>query len=159
MAGRKVIPMEIKKAKGTYQACRNRNKPEESIEKPTAPDWLNKRAKKIFKDIVQRLDELNLASATYTDIIALLASRQEELERFDKALNNDEENGYVYKTTNSYGDPILKENPIVRLREKAARHVHSLIAELGLTPSGINKVGARPEKVQKNEFDDLENIR
>jgi P27 family predicted phage terminase small subunit len=110
--------------------------------------------------MVRRLDDLGMASRSHTEAIALLACRMEEVERFDKMLNNsvDEKtgekvNGYVYKTTNSYGDDILKEHPAVRLREKAARHVHSLLTEFGLTPAAAQKVGTPKKKEKKNEFE------
>ena len=153
MAGRKIIPINIKKAKGTHQPCRDKVVPEPSKEKPVPPKWLNGRAKQIFRHMVKRLDELGLASRSHTEAIALLACRMEEVERFDKMLNDGNENGYVYKTTNSYGDDILKEHPAVRLREKAARHVHSLLTEFGLTPSSAQKVGTPKKKDKKNDFE------
>jgi P27 family predicted phage terminase small subunit len=103
--------------------------------------------------MVRRLDELGLASRSHTEAIALLACRMEEVERFDGILNDNKENGYVYKTTNSYGDDVLKEHPAVRLREKAARHVHSLLTEFGLTPASAQKVGTPKKKEKKNEFE------
>jgi P27 family predicted phage terminase small subunit len=160
MAGRKVIPIEIKKVKGTNRPHREKEVPEPSKEKPLPPSWLNGRAKQIFHHMVRRLDDLGMASRSHTEAIALLACRMEEVERFDKMLNNsvDEKtgekvNGYVYKTTNSYGDDILKEHPAVRLREKAARHVHSLLTEFGLTPAAAQKVGTPKKKEKKNEFE------
>ena len=155
MAGRKIIPINIKKLKGTHQPCRDREVPEPSKEKPYPPRWLNKRAKQIFHHMVKRLDELGLASRSHTEAIALLSCRMEEVERFDKMLNSDKENGYVYKTTNSYGDDVLKEHPAVKLREKAAKHVHSLLTEFGLTPSSAQKVGTPKKKTKKNEFEDF----
>jgi P27 family predicted phage terminase small subunit len=156
LAGRKVISIAEKKAKGTYRSDRDRGKPEISQTKPVPPDWLNDKAKVIFNQIVFDMDEIGLASSTYTGIIALLACRQEELERLDGVLNKDGIGGYVYVTTNSFGDQILKENPLVGNREKAARQVQALRAELGLTPTGINKVGAQKRDLKpKNEFDGL----
>jgi len=160
-AGRKVIPISIKQAKGTHQPCRDKDTYTPVSRKPVAPPWLNARAKAIFRREVKRLDEIKLASATYTGIIALLASRWEEAERFDKQLNEskgasgDSQNGYVYATTNSFGDPVLKEHPAVRLREKALRHVHSLLSELGLTPASAQKVGTPKKDGKKNAFSDF----
>lgn len=155
MTGRKVVPINVKKARGTYRKDRDKNAPKPSVSKPSPPSWLNKRAKQIFHLMVKRLSQIGLDSSTYTEAIALLASRMEEVERFDKMLNEDKENGYVYKTTNSFGDPILKEHPAVRLREKAARHVHSLLTEFGLTGASAQKVGSTPKDGdKKNEFDE-----
>ena len=158
--GRKAIPIQIKKLKGTHQPCRDKDVPEPSKKLPYRPSWLNKRAKQIFHHMAKRLDEIGLASRSHTEAIALLSCRMEELERFDKMLNNavDEKtgkptNGYVYKTTNSYGDDILKEHPAVKLREKAAKHVHSLLVEFGLTPASAQKVGTPKKKTKTNDFD------
>jgi P27 family predicted phage terminase small subunit len=153
-AGRKIIPIEQKKAKGTNRKHREKDVPNPSDRKPWPPGWLNKRAKQIFHHMVKRLDVLGLASSTYTEAIALLASRMEEVERFDRMLNDEKENGYVYQTTNSYGDPVLKEHPAVSLREKAAKHVHSLLTEFGLTGASAQKIGVKKEKTKKNDFED-----
>jgi P27 family predicted phage terminase small subunit len=153
MAGRKAIPTQLKIVKGTYRPHRDKDVPEPSKAKPTPPEWINKRAKCIFRHMVKRLDELGMASGTHTEALALLSCRMEEVERFDKMLNDDKGNGYVYKTTNSYGDDVLKEHPAVRLREKAARHVHSLLTEFGLTPSSAQKVGTPKKKEKRNKFE------
>ena len=103
-AGRKIIPISIKEAKGTRRKDREKEVKPPSSKKPVPPAWLNARAKQIFHHMVKRLETIGLASATYTEAIALLASRMEEVERFDKMLNDECGNGYVYKSTNSYGD-------------------------------------------------------
>jgi P27 family predicted phage terminase small subunit len=160
-AGRKVIPISIKQAKGTHQPCRDKETYTPAPGKPIPPSWLNTRAKGIFRHMSGRLDKVQRASETHTEVLAILASRMEEVERFDKILNEstdaggNPQNGYVYATTNSFGDPILKEHPAVRCREKAIRHVHSLLAELGLTPASMQRVGtSKPGRV-KNEFADF----
>ena len=160
-AGRKVIPIGIKQAKGTHQPCRDRETYTPAPGKPSPPSWLVHRAKGIFRHMSGRLDKVGRASETHTEVLALLASRMEEVERFDKMLNESADaegkpqNGYVYATTNSYGDPILKEHPAVRCREKAMRHVHSLLAEIGLTPASMQKVGTPKQRREKNEFADF----
>ncbi len=160
-AGRKVIPIGIKQAKGTHQPCRDRKTYTPSPRRPVPPSWLNQRASAIFRHMTGRLGEVGQASATHTEALALLSCRMEEVERFDKMLNEyvdadgNKGNGYIYKTTNSFGDPVLKEHPAVSLREKAARHVQSLLTEFGLTPASAQKVGTRKPAKEKNEFDDF----
>jgi P27 family predicted phage terminase small subunit len=166
-AGRKIIPIEEKKAKGTYRKHRDKGKPEVSNKKPIPPSWLNKRAKQIFQLLTKRLGKR--ATATYTEVQAMCASRYEESERFTKALDegipvrvnkNDGKgdqvvmvNGYVYQSSNSFGDPVLKENPMVRLREKALRHAQSLLVEMGLTDISGLKFGSGEKGKKKSEFD------
>lgn len=149
-AGRKIIPIEIKKAKGTHRPHRDKITPPPSDKKPTPPSWLNKRAKQIFRHLVDhRLSDIGMASRTYTEGIALLASRQEEAERYTKILD---ESGYVYAAINSYGEKVVKVRPEIALRREAMRHVHSLLAEFGLTGASAQKIGKPKEKKQKNEF-------
>mgnify|MGYP005655107011 CR=1 FL=1 len=142
MAGRKIVPIEIKKLKGTYRKCRDRTPPPSSKGRPTAPAWLNTAAKRKFGIMVRRLDALTMASDSYTEAIALLASRLEEVERYTKML--DEEGALLDE----------KPHPVIKLREMAMNHSHKLLVEFGLTASAIQKVGAKKkEKPVKNPFE------
>ena len=160
-AGRKVIPISIKQAKGTHRPHRDRKTYTPSSRRPIPPSWLNKRASAIFRHMTRRLGEVGQASATHTEALALLSCHMEEVERFHKILNESvdaqgkPQNGYVYATANSFGDPVLKEHPAVRLYEKASLRVHSLLTEFGLTPAAAQKVGTRKPAKEKNEFDDF----
>lgn len=149
-AGRKIIPMEEKKAKGTYRGCRDKGEPEVSDKKPIPPSNLNKRAKQIFHLITNRLG--SRATSTYTEVQAMLAVRLQEIEEYDKTL---EKEGMTYKTSNSFGDPIVKEHPASRLREKAMRHAQSLLIELGLTHISGLKFGTGKKETKKNDFSDF----
>ena len=142
MAGRKIIPIELKKLRGTYRKDRDRKPPPSSKGKPIAPAWLNTRAKRKFGIVVRRLDDLSMASSSYTEAIALLASRLEEVERYSKML--DEEGALLDE----------KPHPVIKLREMAMNHSHKLLVEFGLTASAIQKVGAKmKEKPKKNPFE------
>ena len=142
MAGRKIVPIEIKKLKGTYRKCRDRNPPPSSKGRPTAPAWLNTAAKRKFGIVVRRLDDLSMASSSYTEAIALLASRLEEVERHTRIL---EDEGYLLDD---------RPHPANKLRELAFNHAHKLLVEFGLTASAIQKVGAKmKEKPKKNPFE------
>lgn len=161
-AGRKAIPIELKKIRGTYRKDRDKNTPKPSKNKPLPPKWLNKRAKQLFWHFVGRLKEINLDSRTYTEAIALLACRAEELERFDKLLNSErkdtdtlESNPYVYVTYTKTGDKIIKTNPIVGERERAARHYHNLLVEFGLTGASAGKISVPAPRKEKDDFSDF----
>ena len=142
MAGRKIVPIEIKKLKGTYRKCRDRNPPPSSKGRPTAPAWLNTAAKRKFGIVVRRLDDLSMASSSYTEAIALLASRLEEVERHTALL---EVEGFLLDE---------RAHPAVKLREQAMLHAHKLLVEFGLTAAAIQKVAAqKKEKQVKNPFE------
>ena len=150
MKGRKTIPINIMRAKGTLKKHRIKNVPDPSDKRPISPSWLNKRAKQIFWHMTNRLNDIGLASRTHTEAIAALSSRMEEVERFDKILNDE---GYFYNAKNSLGFEVKKEHPAAKLREKAIRHVHSLLTEFGLTPASIQKVGSTKKKPRGNDFE------
>ena len=146
--GRNILPMEVKKAKGTYQACRDKGQPEVSDKKPYPPSNMTKRGKMFFHLLTKRLG--NRATASYTEIQALCAARLEEIEEYDKTLAKE---GNTFMTSNSFGDSIVKEHPACALREKALRHAQSLLVELGLTHISGLKFGAGKKDEKKNDFE------
>jgi len=152
MRGRKAELIDLKKLRGSYRRDRDKKSPEPSTKKPWPPSWLNKRAKHIFNHMVRRLDVIGLATATHTEMLALLCSRMEEVERFDKFLN---EHGATYESKSTVGSIIFKERPEVQMKKEAARHVHSLLVEFGLSPAAVQKVGKVRTKKQSNEFSEF----
>ncbi len=151
MRGRKALPTQIKKAKGTHRPYRDKVVPEPSGKKPVPPSWLNGRAKQIFRHMVKRLSELDMASKSHTETIALLSCRLEEVERYDKIIN---QQGYVYAAINSRGEKVIKVRPEIQLKEKASKQAERLLTEFGLTPASAQKAGTPKEKkVKHNQFE------
>lgn len=154
MVGRKVIPIDIKKAKGTNQKCREKIAPPVSKNIPISPAALNKRAKQIFSHIVKnRLLAMGLATASHTEAIALLVKKLEQLERLDKILD---EKGFTYKMPVNTGDEVFfidRIRPEVAAQKEIARHVQSLLAEFGLTAAASQRVGTKPQKKESNDFE------
>ena len=151
MGAPKIIPIEIKKAKGTYRKDRDTNPPPAAKGKPKAPKWLNTAAKRKFNLMVKRLDHLGIASNTYTETIALLASRLEEVERYTALL---EVEGDCFECTARDGTIFYKPHPATNLRERAMNHSHKLLVEFGLTASSIQRIGrGKKEEKKKNPFE------
>jgi P27 family predicted phage terminase small subunit len=154
--GRKVIPINIKKAKGTNRKTREKDVPPPSDDKPIPPAWLNAKAKKIFYHMIERLSVIKLDSDTYTEAIALLSSRMEEVERYDKLLNSGKkEYAVIYKSYNTTGGWSWKKHPYVELRDTAMKHVGQLLVEFGLTGASAQKIGTKKEKPKPNAFQDF----
>lgn len=154
--GRKAIPINIKKIKGTYRKDRHKETPKSpSDKKPIPPSRLNKRAKQIFWHMTERLNDIGLATRTNTEAIAELAFWMEEEERFNKLLESDNPNQvkHFFKTKDTSGNDTWKEHPVVRLRDRAAKMVYRYLVEFGLTPASIQKVGSIQKKEKKNEFE------
>lgn len=140
-AGRKALPPQTAKILN-FPGKRKPRKdlPKTANDLPSAPDYLNKRATELFGRLAARLDQQKLASSSHTEMLALLASRLEEVESLSKVL---QEGGRTYETTNTQGDICFKARPEVAMKNEAMRHAQSLLAEFGLSPAAVNKVSAR----------------
>lgn len=148
MAGRKRKPDALKQLAGTAQPCRmNPDAPAASDGLPEAPAWLSERAADIFDELTAIVDRMRIASADDTAMLAILASRLEEIEVCTVAI---EDLGRVYssETTTSRGDgetvvkAMVRARPEVAMRNEAMRHAQSLLSEFGLSPAARSKVSA-----------------
>ena len=152
-SGRKVIPLVIKEAKGTRRHHREKIVVPPSDKVAVPPSALNKRAKQIFQHLIKnRLAHLGLASASHTEMLALLSREMEQLERLDKFLL---ENGFTFKSITGEDDEgnktyTVRKWPEVEIQKDMSRHVHALMNEFGLSPASAQKVGKPPEKKDKN---------
>ena len=147
-AGRKALPNYLKILKGTHQPCRDKvDAPEAPKSKPAPPAWLSKRGKQIFHLMVKRQSGLGIESATYTEPLALLAARLEEIELMTKALKD--LGSVTYKTTTG----LIKARPEVALKNDAMRHAQSLLSECCLTHTASQRVSAPGKKKQSSEWE------
>jgi len=153
-SGRKVIPLVIKEAKGTRERSRERKVAPPSDKIAVPPSTLNKRAKQIFQHLVKnRLMHLGLASASHTEMLALLCREMEQLERLDAFLLD---NGFTHKVIigeDAEGNTLYSAKmwPEVNIQKDTSRHVHALMNEFGLSPASAQKVGRPPEKKKKDD--------
>ena len=78
--GRKRTPDKLKLIKGTARKDRtNANAPDPAKELPAAPAFLTDEALEWLDLISDRLQRLGLASATFTEVMTILASRLAEI--------------------------------------------------------------------------------
>ncbi len=152
MKGRKMKSTALKEATGTLQKCRvPENEATPSSEKPFPPEWLNDEAREVFERLVGLLDEMLLASASQVDMLALLASRLEEVMRFQLFLDDV---GTSYETVNKEGNSMWRAYPEVAQKNEAMRHAHALLAEFGLSPGLLAKISV-PSSGDENPWDKL----
>lgn len=138
--GRKRKPDHLKIVSGTDQPCRmNPDAPEPTKGQPIAPAWLSERATEIFVQIAGIVDGLGIGSPDFAPMLALLASRIEEVEICTVMI---EDFGRTYETMNATGGTMIRSRPEVAQRNEAMRHAQSLLAEFGLSPAAIGKVSA-----------------
>ncbi|MGY2051693.1 phage terminase small subunit P27 family [Methylobacterium sp. JK268] len=152
MAGRKRVPDAIKQLAGTAQPCRmNPDAPTPAEGVPQPPDWLSDRAAAIFRDLAAITDRMRVASPDDVAMMALLASRLEEIEVCTAVI---EDLGRVYQTVSNTGATLHRARPEVGMRNEAMRHAQTLLSEFGLSPAARSKVSATTPAAE-NPFKDL----
>jgi len=138
-------PDGLKIIEGTFRKDRsNPNAPSVPSGIPEAPAWLSERASELFASICAVLDSLNIVSPADECMIAMLASRLEEIETLTATI---EDQGRTYRAESG----LWKARPEVAMRNEAMRHCHALLSEFGLSPATRNKVTAN-KSAQQNPF-------
>lgn len=155
MAGRKRTPDHLKVVAGTDRPDRmNPDAPKPSADLPDAPEWLSPRGAVIFKQLVAILGPMGVGSSSDAAMLALAASRLEEVEICTAMI---EDGGRTFVSNTTYDDDgrvvsqQIKGHPAVAQRSEAMRHAQSLLAEFGLSPAARSKVSvSKPDG--KNPF-------
>ena len=152
MSGRKPKPTHLKLLTGNPgKRPINKNEPTAATAPPRAPQWLDTRARVIFKLLTRRLTEMGYASGSHTESLSLAAWRLSQVELCAEVL---EREGYTYETTTPRGAMAIKQRPEVTLMGQAAKHAQSLLNEFGLTPSSATRIQV-PGKPKSNAFNSL----
>ncbi|NCC04921.1 MAG: P27 family phage terminase small subunit [Proteobacteria bacterium] len=118
----------------------------------TAPKTLSDSARVHFVALKVQVAEMGLDSATFTELLALAAERMEEIDECNAIIA---EYGRIIETTTEAGSVLLRANPAVTMRNEAMRHLQSLLAEFGLTPTAAARVGAKKKDTRPQGFSDL----
>lgn len=156
--GRKKKPVQAKVLKGTFRPDReNPNMPAQASDGMKAPEWLPRGALEYFGVLKSRLEELGLNSRTFTEDLAMAALCAYEIERLTVVIECAAKEGIAptYETKSRVEGLIIKDHPAVNQRLKYIKQYDSLLANFGLNPSAIQKVGAAPRKEEENPFSKL----
>jgi P27 family predicted phage terminase small subunit len=149
MAGRKRTPDHLKIVAGTDRPDRmNPDAPKPAASLPDAPEWLSTRGAEIFEQLVAIIGPMGIGSSSDAAMLALAASRLEEVEICTAII---EDLGRTYTTTTQTGDTMHRSRPEVAQRSEAMRHAQSLLAEFGLSPAARSKVSVSTPD-EKNPF-------
>jgi P27 family predicted phage terminase small subunit len=140
-----------KKLKGTSRPSReNPLEPEADEALPVPPPDLCPEERAYFLTIVGRLDKINVASATDSELITQIARRLWEIEELVTVIR---EEGRVVESFNPKTNQVLlRTHPAVGQRNEAQRHLQSLLAECGLTPAARSKVSAKEPPKKSSPF-------
>ena len=117
-----------------------------SFERPIAPDYLSDRAKEIFNEFVERVEQMYQVSDTDLDTFVLYANNQEQLEMLENVLRVE---GVTYELPTQYGI-TLKARPEVAMHKQCKDLQLRILKEFGLTPGSRSRVKI-PKKVEKKE--------
>jgi len=144
MAGRKRKPEHLKVVAGTDRPDRsNPDAPKPAAALPEPPEWLSSRAAAIFEQLVSIVGPMGIGSASDAAMLALAASRLEEVEISTAMI---EDGGRTFVSNMTYDEEgrivsqQIKGHPAVAQRSEAMRHAQSLLAEFGLSPAARSKV-------------------
>ena len=153
MTGRKKIPTEIKKARGTLGKSRELENPM-SVKKvdglPVAPKWLSEIGKEQFDIVVNQLSvlgmlyevDLKLIEA-YSNSMALHIESEQELRKVGRI--------QIYR--NDDGDiKHAQITPLQTISKQALESALKIATQFGLTPSARTKISAPKLEIKDNEF-------
>lgn len=163
MAGRKRQSVEALKKKGkshlTKAEIQKREEEEEKLkklpkDKIKPPTWLHKKAKKIFKDVVNNLDAIDILANVDIYKIAMFSDNMNKYILVNQQM--EDENGDFQLTvsyTNKAGATNEVQNPKFLISCKLADLIRKQGAELGLSPASRLKLIADNSKGDIDEFE------
>ena len=151
-SGRKRTEPAVKKLRGTDRADRDGEAPLPAVTGVmVAPSYLSDLAQLLFGSIARILEQQGRASPHYVEIVALLAQRLEQIQRFQAVL---EVEGDTYETHTASGGLMYRKRPEVQMLSDAMRHAHTLLGELMITPATALRLG-EGQKPEDNPFEAL----
>ena len=158
-AGRKRKAPELKALAGTARKDREIAVGTDPSDAPMiAPLHLSDLAQLHFASIAKILEEQKRASVHYSEHVALLAQRLEQIQRYQAVLET-EGDTFTSESAKKVGDRLVVTR-MVRARPEAAmlsdamRHAQSLLAELMLNPAAALRI-ASGHKPEAGAFDDF----
>jgi P27 family predicted phage terminase small subunit len=158
--GRKNLPAEIKKLRGTAQPCREQatSGADTALARLTdakPPAWLDTTAKKIFRSKAEQLIALNVLTVLDIDLLALYA---QSYSLIVEALGKIKEEGKFNTLYNDEGQIIgFVENPYMKVYRDNFDKVQKLAGHFGFSPAtrkGI--ISVIDKKENKDDFADFE---
>ncbi|WP_257575259.1 P27 family phage terminase small subunit [Sphingomonas sanguinis] len=123
-----------------------------------APIHLSNLAQLLFADIAAQLEAQGRADPQWAQIVALLAQRLEQIQRFQAVLESTGDTCTSTTIRKVDGQQVMTEmiraRPEVAMLSDAMRQAQSLLGELMLSPSAAMKLGGG-KKDAPGDFDDF----
>ncbi len=148
MAGRKPLPIAVKKIKGTLQKCRTNAKeprPQGRLGEP--PDYMSEIAKEAWTYAVQNAPPGLLSSldATVLERWANCAGLYREALA---KINRSGVSGMIIKTPSG----ILRRSPLMDVIRDLALEMKGYESEMGFTPASRSKVQITPDRPDADDL-------
>lgn len=157
--GRKNLPVEVKKLRGTTQPCRDKKAVgNDSLVRLTdakPPVWLDADAKKIFKSKAGQLMALQVLTVLDLDMLALYA---QSYSLIIEALKKIKDEGKFNTLYNDEGQIIgFVENPYMKVYRDNFDKVQKLAGHFGFSPATRKGILATIDKKEnKDDFAEFE---
>lgn len=156
--GRKNLPAEIKKLRGTAQPCREQAAAGDAVARLTEvkpPSWLDTMAKKIFKSKAEQLIALRVLTVLDIDMLALYA---QSYSLIVEALQQIKKEGKFNTLYNDEGQIIgFVENPYMKVYRDNFDKVTKLSSHFGFSPATRKSImSVADKKEDKDDFADFE---
>lgn len=150
MKGRKTIPTEIKKQRGTLDVSRvNKNEPTVKPSIPLIPDYLTEKEKEAYQELAILCHDMNILAESDRIGLAALCS---VFAQWREARDYIKENGLTYKQPTMTGF-IHKAYPEVGIESDAWKRLKSMLCEFGLTPASRSNVSVIESRQGTSEKD------
>ncbi len=147
MAGRKPLPVAIKKLKGTLQPCRtNPHEPRPQGVLSEAPEYMSDAAKEMWTYAVQNAPP-GLLSSLDASVLERWANCAGLYREALSKINRAGVAGMIVKTPSG----ILRRSPLMDVIRDLAQEMKGYEAEMGFTPASRSKVRVSPESIDTND--------
>ena len=156
--GRKNLPAEVKKLRGTAQPCREQaagNDLAARLTEVKPPAWLDTTAKKIFKSKAEQLIALQVLTILDIDMLALYA---QSYSLIVEALQKIKAEGKFNTLYNDEGQIIgFVENPYMKVYRDNFDKVQKLAGHFGFSPATRKAImSVADKKENKDDFAEFE---
>lgn len=148
--GRKPLPTDIKKNRGTLQPCRENSsepKPNRATKDMAPPDHLTARGKRMFNEFKSLLIDMNVLTNVDRKALEMLVDAYDQ---YREARDFLAENGLTYKSSGRSGTQI-KPYPEVAVRSDSWKRFVNLLVQFGLTPSSRSGVNANTAATKEDD--------
>lgn len=154
MTGRKKIPTQIKKVRGTLRKDReleNQMEVEKIGNLPKPPNWLSKIGKEQFGIVCNQLNDLNMLFKVDLKLIEAYSNSIALHIECEQALR---EKGRVQVYTDEDGNPKHAQVvPLQSISKSSLDQAIKLASQFGLTPSARTKISSPAKlEIKDNEF-------